>query len=394
MNSAFPNGFLWGAATSSHQVEGGNVNNDFWEMEHRPDTFFSEPSSDACDSWHRWEEDLDIVAGLGLNTYRFSLEWSRIEPEPGEVSRVALDHYRRMVAGCRERGLNPVVTLQHFTVPRWMTAAGGWAAPGSADRFARYCETVLPILAEGVSYVCTINEPNLAAMTAQLHMLSAEQPAFTGVMPAPHRPTADALVAAHARAVDILHGRSGIAVGWTIASQVVQAAPGGDEAAAAWSREREDFFLEAAKGDDFIGVQAYTRTVIGPDGPLPVPETAEQTLTDWECYPQALEQAVRHTWQITSGVPILVTENGIATADDTRRIDYTRTALHGLRAAMDDGIDVRGYIHWSLLDNFEWVAGYKPTFGLVAVDRHHFTRTPKPSAHWLGTIARTGHLAE
>ncbi|MBT2480115.1 family 1 glycosylhydrolase [Streptomyces sp. ISL-94] len=115
-------------------------------------------------------------------------------------------------------------------------------------------------------------------------------------------------------------------------------------------------------------------------------------MTDWEYYPQALEQAVRYTWQTTGGVPILVTENGIATTDDTRRSDYTRTALHGLRAAMDDGIDVRGYIHWSLLDNFEWVAGYKPTFGLVAVDRHTFARTPEPSAHWLGALARAGHL--
>ena len=158
--------------------------------------------------------------------------------------------------------------------------------------------------------------------------------------------------------------------------------------------EREDIFIEAAKDDDFIGVQAYTRTVIGPDGPLPVPKSAERTLTDWEYYPQALEQAVRHTWQTTGGTPILVTENGIATADDTRRIDYTRTALQGLRATMADGIDVRGYIHWSLLDNFEWVAGYKPTFGLVAVDRQTFARTPKPSAQWLGSIARTGRLPE
>ncbi|WP_353938263.1 family 1 glycosylhydrolase [Streptomyces ficellus] len=117
MNSAVPDGFLWGAATAAHQVEGGNVNNDFWEMEHRPDTFFTEPSGDACDSWHRWEEDLDIAAGLGLNTYRFPLQWSRIEPQPGEISRAALDHYRRMVAGCRARGLDPVVTCSTSPCP-------------------------------------------------------------------------------------------------------------------------------------------------------------------------------------------------------------------------------------------------------------------------------------
>ena len=118
---AFPDGFLWGAATAAHQVEGGNVNNDHWEMEHAPHSPFAEPSGDACDSYHRWREDLDLVAGAGLNTYRFSLEWSRIEPEEGEFSRAALDHYRRIIDGCRERGLNPLVTLVHFTQPRRST---------------------------------------------------------------------------------------------------------------------------------------------------------------------------------------------------------------------------------------------------------------------------------
>ena len=125
MSETFPDGFLWGTATAAHQVEGGNVNNDHWELEHAPHSPFVEPSGDACDSWHRWEDDLDLVAGAGLDTYRFSLEWSRIEPEEGEVSRAALDHYRRIVDGCRDRGLAPIVTLVHFTMPRWMLHDGG-----------------------------------------------------------------------------------------------------------------------------------------------------------------------------------------------------------------------------------------------------------------------------
>ncbi|MGH2556337.1 MAG: family 1 glycosylhydrolase, partial [Actinomycetota bacterium] len=165
---SFPAGFLWGAATGAHQVEGGNVNNNYWEAEHAPDSGFVEPSGDACDSYHRWREDLDLLAGVGLNAYRFSLEWSRIEPEEGEIARAAVDHYRRMVDGCQERGLSPVVTLEHFTIPRWMDHSGGWQDPRAPDRFARYCEAALPVVEEGVDWVCTINEPNMAAMTDSL----------------------------------------------------------------------------------------------------------------------------------------------------------------------------------------------------------------------------------
>jgi beta-glucosidase len=183
-------------------------------------------------------------------------------------------------------------------------------------------------------------------------------------------------------------------VGWTVANQCFQAEEGAEDVARVWAYPREDLFLEAAKGDDFVGVQSYTRVRIGPDGPLPIPAGAELTLTGWEYWPDALEEAIRHTWDVAGHVPILVTENGIATDDDERRIAYTASALRGVRSALDDGIDVRGYIHWSALDNFEWVAGYRPTFGLIAVDRRTFQRTIKPSAHWLGAIAKENRLAE
>ena len=150
VTEAFPAGFLWGAATGAHQIEGGNVNSDLWELEHAPDTAFAEPSGDACDSYHRWREDLDLLAGVGLNTYRFSLEWRRIEPEEGEISRAALDHYRQMVHGCLQRGLSPLVTLLHFTIPRWMHHSGGWRDPRALDRFTRFCEAALPVVADGV----------------------------------------------------------------------------------------------------------------------------------------------------------------------------------------------------------------------------------------------------
>jgi beta-glucosidase len=398
--AAFPDGFLWGASSAAHQIEGGNVYNDFWEMEHAADTAFVEPSGDACDSYHRWPEDLDLLAGTGLNAYRFSLEWSRIEPEEGEFSRAEIDHYRRMVDGCHRRGLAPVVTLQHMTVPRWFRRAGWWTGPHAAERFARFTEAALPIVSHGVEWVCTINEPNFAAMLEYIvdphkratspAMKPAEwpQPASSaGLRTAPDPRTVDALVTAHRHAVEVLRSVSGLRAGWTVCATDYQPVEGAEEVAAAWAWPRQDAFLEAAKGDDFIGIQAYTRELIGPDGPLPVPPGAETTQIGMEYYPEALAGTVRHAWRVTSGTPILVTENGVATDDDQRRIDYIDRALDGLKATIDEGIDVRGYFHWSLLDNFEWVLGYRPTFGLMTADRTTFRRTVKPSAYHLGDIA-------
>ncbi|MFE7792311.1 family 1 glycosylhydrolase [Streptomyces sp. NPDC057460] len=168
-----------------------------------------------------------------------------------------------------------------------------------------------------------------------------------------------------------------------MANQAYEPLPGAEAIAAPIRHRMEDVFLEAARGDDWLGVRSYTRTRIGPDGPLPVPEEAENTLSGWEFYPQD----VRDSAALTPGVPLIVTENGIATADDTSRIQYTSGALDSLTSAMDDGIDVRGYFHWSALDNYEW-GRFNPTFGLIAVDRETFARTPKPSAAWLGAMGR------
>src|SRR3954464_1253271 len=144
----FPAGFQWGTATAAHQIEGGNWNNDWWMWEHDPSSGCAEPSGDACDSYHRYGEDIALIAELGLDNYRFSIEWSRIEPEEGEFSRAALDHYRRVVDGARERGLNPIVTLVHFRMPRWLMHDGGWTGQKTGDRIARFAEFALPALRE------------------------------------------------------------------------------------------------------------------------------------------------------------------------------------------------------------------------------------------------------
>jgi len=384
-----PDSFLVGASTAAHQIEGDNTTSDWWMLEQtRPDRL--QPSGRACDSLHRWEDDMDLAAAAGLNAYRFSVEWARIEPEDGAFSQPAIDHYRRMVAGARERGLEPVVTLHHFTNPLWFFAGGGWLRPDAAQRFGRYLERVAPVLDEGVRTAITINEPNMVAI---MHRVISGQvdleKGLGGGMPLPDPAVTDALIAVHHAAREQLHAQHpGLAVGWSIANQNVQWVPGGEEAAAECSEAIEDVFLRAAVGDDLVGVQSYSRVVYGPDGLVEPEPEVPRTSNGWEYRPEALGEALRHTAAIVPGVPIMVTENGISTRDDAQRIAYTTGALRGLAECLADGIDVRGYLHWSLLDNYEW-GRWEPTFGLVAVDRETFARTPKPSLAWLGAVARS-----
>ncbi|MFC6356481.1 glycoside hydrolase family 1 protein [Luethyella okanaganae] len=388
MTKRFPTGFLWGAATAAHQIEGNNVNSDWWLREHDIDRVdrIEEPSGDAADSYHRYREDMRLLADAGLTSYRFSIEWARIEPEQGFVSRAELDHYRRMVDTARELGLEPMVTLHHFTVPRWFDAGIGWRDAASVDAFARYVEATLPVLDE-VELVCTINEPNMVAVLAHA---SAHDEFLAGRMPPADPVVADNLVRAHEHAVDIVRG-AGKSAGWSVATQAFQPEPGSEGFAREFSWSREDLFLQAAANDDWVGVQAYTRTKVGPRGPLPIAEGTELTLTGWEYYPSAIEYGIRNSWVHAPGVPVYVTENGIATADDARRIDYTLGALEAVARTMADGIDVRGYLHWSALDNYEW-GSFRPTFGLIAWDRETFERHPKPSLAWLGGVARANRL--
>ncbi len=338
--TVFPEGFLWGAATAAHQVEGGNVNNDHWELEHAEHSPFVEPSGDACDSYHRWPEDLDLVAGAGLNTYRFSLEWSRIEPEEGEFSRAALDHYRRIVDGCRLRGLNPIVTLVHFTMPRWLLHDGAWTGPKTGDRIARFAEFVLPAL-EDAEYVATINEPNLMACQPVMGAMARRGEEIKG-LPRPDQGVAEALLGLHARARDVLKDGGLPRVGMTLIGREHIAEDGGLEVMQEERAAFEDQFLAAAAGDDWVGLQIYTAARFGPAGLIaPAPEL--HTLAHgMERRPEALGAAVRRGAELLPGTPILVTENGIATADDEDRIRFTTDALAGLADAIADGADVRG----------------------------------------------------
>ncbi len=387
---AFPNGFTWGTATAAHQIEGGNFNNDWWAFEHAPDSVCSEPSGDACDSWNRWEEDADLVASLGLDNYRFSVEWSRIEPADGEISRAALSHYRQQCEGLRARGIDPVVTFHHFTTPVWLTAQGGWETGFAVERFARFCKVVAESLGDVMTRACTINEPNIVA-TMGWHA-GFFPPGKSDVSLS--RRVAGHFVDAHRMAVEVIRSAApGIPVGLTLSMTDYQLAPGGEQKLESIRHHAEDIFLDATKGDDFLGIQTYTRQLIGPNGWIGYEEGVPVLDMGYEFYPASLGNCLRRAWEYTGGtMPLFVTENGIGTTDDEQRIDYVRQALSSVLDAIADGIDVRGYTYWSLLDNFEWALGYRPRFGIVSVDRSTFARTAKPSASWLAAVAAANAL--
>jgi beta-glucosidase len=398
----FPDGFLFGAAVSAHQVEGGNVNSDWWWWEHIESTPVHEPSGDACDFYHHYREDVSQLAGLGLNAFRFSIEWARIEPAEGEFSRAALDHYRRVLEACRESSVMPIVTFHHFTLPRWLNEAGGFAAERFPALFERYCDRAAAALGDLIGVACTINEPQ--GLGSSGYLLGINPPGHTDDREGAQR-AVDNLLEAHRMGAAAIRSRYAIPVGVTLAMPDIQYEDGAQPGNSSLEVESRviDWFLELARKDDFVGVQTYTRFRIGPEGPRSPGHdwsdlTREMTETDtttqmgYEDYPQALGGAIRRAAESCPGVPVLVTENGIATAHDDRRIAYMKAALGEVQACLAGGIDVRSYLYWSWLDNFEWSFGYAPTFGLVAVDRQTFARTPKPSAAWLGEVARNRSL--
>lgn len=401
----FPKGFLWGAATAGHQVEGNNLNADIWLLENLKPTLYVERSGDALNSFELWPQDLDLVKEIGLNSYRFSLEWARIEPDQGQFSTAMLDHYKRMIDACRAKGITPVVTFNHFTTPAWFARQGGWTNPNSTDLFVRFCERAARHLAAGIGWATTLNEPNLMQIQAMGPPARAEQKRrmleaaakATGVAkyvvgnaanPEDFAAITRNQIAGHKAArTAIKNARPDLPVGVSLAIIDEQAAPGGERLRDQTRAELFEPWLEAARGDDFLGVQNYESHVWGSQGRLPVPDGAEKNMFGGEVNAASLAGAVRYAHRI-SNVPVIVTEHGVATENDAIRARLIPAALNELKKAIDDGVPVLGYVHWSLLDNFEWSIGYWPKFGIASVDRKTFQRTLKPSARILGQIAK------
>lgn len=423
----FDKSFLIGAATAAHQTEGNNIHSDFWAQENMIHTSYVEPSLNAVDHYNRYPEDIRLMAQAGLNAYRFSLEWARIEPEEGKFDEKEIEHYRDVIDCCRKNGIEPVVTLLHFSSPKWLICKGGWEAETTPADFARYTEYVMSRLGSELKYVCTINEANMGIqiaaiskqiiaqiMKAQESGTANESQAQMGinikkmlesreetekenievfgvkdpqVFTSGRTERGDELVMeAHKAAKEVIRRICpDIKVGLTLSLHDIQAVEGGEASAEKEWEEEFTHYLPSIQDDDFLGIQNYTRTVHNADGAMTPHAGAELTQMDYEYYPEGLEHVLRRVAEVFPH-DLIVTENGIATADDARRIDFIETALKGVRRCVEDGLPVKGYLHWSLLDNFEWQKGFSMQFGLIAVDRSTMTRLPKPSLKYLGSF--------
>ena len=421
--STFPKGFLIGASTAAHQVEGNNIHSDYWTMEHMRSTSFLEPSLDAVDHYNRYEEDITLLKNAGLNAYRFSIEWARIEPRCGEFDEGEVGHYEKMIDFCRTIGVEPIVTLHHFTSPKWLIEKGGWECEDTVQYFARYCGYIAEKLGAKLGYICTINEANMGLQLSLIakrymrqlifgkkkqtdgkaqvgvnlqHMIENMKIAKVENVEIFGREKLNTFVSSRTEEGDLLVARAHVAareaikkvaphtkVGLTLSLHDMQYTRlGKSHAMKEWYREF-GHYLPYIKDDDFLGVQNYTRYEFGIFGQKEPPKDAEMTQMNYEFYPEAIGNVVRAVAKDFRG-EILITENGIATSDDNRRCEFIRRALIGVKKCIDDGINVSGYCHWSLLDNFEWQKGYSMTFGLVVVDRKTQVRYPKKSLYLLG----------
>ncbi|MCP3733440.1 family 1 glycosylhydrolase [Sphingomonas sp. RP10(2022)] len=402
-----PNGFLWGTAISAHQSEGGNTNSDSWLLETNTPTAFRDPSGDACDSYHRYTEDLDIAASLGLNCYRFGIEWARIEPAPGMFSVAALDHYVRVLEACHARGLLPIVTFNHFTVPLWFAMRGGFEVADGADLFARFCAKATERLGPLIGMASTFNEANIvllrkvlprfasdaAAANARAMIAAAarrtDSPRFSSMLFGDPDRISDVMLDAHAKGqAAIKAGPGDFPVGVTLSMQEIQGV-GPDNQAAQAERTIYGGWIEAARRADFVGVQTYSRLRIDAHGMMKPEAGVPLTDMGYENYPHAIGATIRYAAKHI-GRPIYLTETGIGTSDDSIRARFIDATVTEVARCIAEGIDVTGYLYWSLLDNFEWTSGYAKQFGLVAVDRTTLKRTIKPSAQVLAAHARAG----
>ncbi len=454
---SFPERFLWGAATSSYQIEGA-VDAD-GRSESIWDRFAAKPGaiedgSDgrvACDHFHRWPEDVALMKGLGLHSYRFSVAWPRIVPGgTGAVNQAGLDFYDRLVDGLLAAGIDPCVTLYHWDMPQVLEDLGGWPRRQTADAFVHYASAVAERLGDRVKFWITHNEPWCAAILGYLEGIHApgrkDKPA---ALAAAHH-----MLLSHGMAVPVIRAASpGAKVGITLNLVDAQPASPSDadmDACRHFDGSFNRWFLDplyvgsypedivkdcvergelpadnplpfVLDGDmeimgvptDFLGINYYSRGVLRSDAvseednlPRVIPEAPEETKTDigWEVYPDGLYNLLARVHETYAPGPLYVTENGAAyhTAPDedgrirdTRRIEYVHGHLVAAHRAIEDGIPLAGYFLWSLMDNYEWSFGYNQRFGIVWVDYETLERTPKDSALWYrDVIARNGVLLQ
>jgi beta-glucosidase len=436
----FPEGFVWGAATSSYQIEGAVTEDgrgpSIWDtFTHTPGTIENGDTGDvACDHYHRYRHDVDIMRELGLTGYRFSVAWPRIFPEGrGRPNPAGLDFYKRLVDELRQAGIEPFPTLYHWDLPQALQDAGGWANRDTAGRFAEYAFTMAGALGREVQHWATLNEPWVAAILGNLYGLHA--PGNRDLATALQ--VGHVLLLAHGEAVSALRSELPATARVGIVLNLIPTAPAGDSQADLEAAAREDDFInrwfldplfrgrypddlwewygdavpEVAMGDfttistpiDFLGVNYYTRAVVTYDASAPPtaatwvdPPGQPMTASGWEVYPAGLFDTLSRVHQEYTPAAMYVMENGAAYHDrviagavnDPEREAYIHQHLHQVHRAVAAGVPVRGYFVWSLLDNFEWAKGYALRFGIVHVDYQTQARIIKRSGQWYADVAR------
>lgn len=419
------NRFYWGCSTASHQIEGNTINDwSAWEKtnaarlaQDAPKNFSNTPRweevkaeatnptnyiSGICDdSYNKWQEDIALLKTIGVNAYRFSIEWSRIEPAEGQFNGEALAHYKTIINTLLENKIEPFVTIVHRTIPQWVASQGGWANKKTVENYIEYTKQLVATLGASVTYWMPLNEP----------VLNVTGGFFGGVIP-PNRinPLAGFaayhnMITAHNQAYSIIHEANPMAQVGPAQAAVYAEAEGGH-----WYNQilvngvhwfMNWKFLDGIKNyTDFIGIQYYTRGVIGWRKskfliPLPgeIPQPGPASDMGQEIYPQGLYKYTQLVWK-RYRKPIIVTENGIADRDDTLRPQYITNHVAEVQKLQRDGVDMRGYFYWSLLDNFEWDKGFWPEFGLAQVDRTTQNRSLRPSAQTYKKIIAANTIGE
>lgn len=404
----FPEGFYWGAATASYQVEGGIENCD-WAAAAREGRV--PPCGQACDHYNRFEADFDIAKSLGHSAHRFSIEWARIEPEAGKFNLEEIAHYRTVLEALHARGIKPYVTLWHFTLPQWFADRGGFERKDSPELFARYCSFVVEQLSDLCDHFSTINEPNVWAehgwiygawppfkrgkilwkklgkedgttekvgatarqgnlwlyFQVEKNLIQGHREAYRHIKK--HSPHVQVSVVKHVR---VFLSAGGV---WNnLRAKVMQ------------YLQTYRFMNAVHEYCDEIALNYYRHTLFGGT------ETYQQTDMGWDIYPQGIYHALHILHRYKK--PIFVAEAGLADENDAGRVAYIKTQVEAMWRAIDEGVDVRGHMYWSLLDNYEWALGFEKRFGLVAINYDTLERTVRPSAYVYKEICECNAVLE